>query len=213
MKNVILIVSVFISFLYLVVSQCLSPLIAAYLDLEPFGLVLFFSLFVTVLSVIPACVIAKEKYMRLRILVSLVIIFLPSALTTYSRFGRWQYHNGYMSVSGDLYNRFGIEILNGISEDSWDWYKGVDKSGDEVLVNIDMNEDRNYNDESDEKYDYEVRCYSLSGLFLCSKRFSEYFDRHASYGERYQSDEIKDAQYLVNKQKIGVTLLEKVGFY
>lgn len=212
MKNVILIVSVFISFLYLVVSQWLSPLIAAYLDDGPFYIVLIFSFFVTVLSVIPACVIAKEKYMLLRILLSLVIIFLPSALTTYCRFGGRYYHNGYIQIHGDLYNRFGIKILNGISKSSWFWYKGVNKYGDEVFVNIDLNEDCKYKDESEEKYDYEVRCYSLSGLFLCSKTFSQYLDIDASYDERYDPDEIKDAQYLVNKLKIGVTLLEDIGF-
>lgn len=191
MKTVVLIFSIILSLLGILVGQFAYPFMASLFD----GMPILFAAIIGVLIVIVLSIIVsvatKEKFYRASIIAPCIISVVATFFILLARFYSDDYRNGYIYYNGELKNDIGVTIVD--SSIGPYWFMGIDEYGNNVLVNIDYGKDYDYKSDDDEKYDYEIKWYDLSGNYLGSNEFTRYYDEddeelHPNTWGRYYDD-------------------------
>ena len=86
------------------------------------------------------------------------------------------------------------------------WYMGIDEYGNDVLVNMDRNKDYDYKYDDDEKYDYEIRWYDLSGNYLGYEEITQYYDED----DKKLTLGLDDAKYIA-EEWADIELYKSIG--
>ena len=196
MKAIILIISVIISIIGLIAGQFLSPLIASWLDTNPWFVAIIGGGLLFGIITLVTFVLTKDKFIRGSILIPIFVGSLATVGLVGIRFGTFSYYrNGYCCFFGDLRNSLGINFIKSFSRN---WYKGINEFGQEIFFNV-------YEGTG---YDYNIEVYDKYGNFIGRKRLTLDFD------DKLKKIEFKDLdarnEHLFEKYT-GITVHQQIG--